>query len=169
MISGAGSDEAGELYVTTCACEYQRGYDPMENPGGAVWRLVAAEGGAAPAEPAAAAPAEEQPAEEAPAAEAPPTEGAAAGTTVDVSLDDFVINMPDRLPAGAITFNVTNVGERLHNLEIEGQGVEAVLPQDLESGQSGSMTVELAPGEYTVYCPVGQHADRGMMMTLVVE
>ncbi len=179
QISGAGSDEAGELYVTTCACEYQRGYDPMENPGGAVWRITAAEEGAAPAEPAAAAPAEEQPAEEAPAEEAPteeapaaeaaPAEGEAAGMAVDVSLDDFVINMPDRLPAGATTFNITNVGERVHNLVIEGQGVEAALPQDLEAGQSGSMTVELAPGEYTAYCPVGQHADRGMMMTLIVE
>lgn len=43
QISGAGSDEAGELYVTACACEYTRSYDPLDNPSGTVWRLVAAD------------------------------------------------------------------------------------------------------------------------------
>lgn len=43
QVSGAGSDEAGELYVTSCTCEFQRGYDPEAELGGAVWQLMAAD------------------------------------------------------------------------------------------------------------------------------
>jgi glucose/arabinose dehydrogenase len=43
QVSGAGRDQAGELYVTACSCASDRGYDPQANPGGSVWRLVAAD------------------------------------------------------------------------------------------------------------------------------
>jgi glucose/arabinose dehydrogenase len=43
QVIGAGTDEAGELYVTACTCEDKRGYNPQANPGGSVWRLVAVE------------------------------------------------------------------------------------------------------------------------------
>ncbi len=42
-ITGAGADEAGNLYVTSCACEFNRQYDAFENPQGTVWRLAAAD------------------------------------------------------------------------------------------------------------------------------
>jgi glucose/arabinose dehydrogenase len=42
-ITGAGTDEAGNLYATACECEFSRQYDPFENPQGTVWRLVAAD------------------------------------------------------------------------------------------------------------------------------
>jgi glucose/arabinose dehydrogenase len=41
--TGAGEDEAGELYLTTCVCEFTRYYDPLENPRGSVWRLMSAD------------------------------------------------------------------------------------------------------------------------------
>lgn len=43
--TGAGQDEAGELYITSCATCGSGGrmYDPYENPQGEVWRLVAAD------------------------------------------------------------------------------------------------------------------------------
>ncbi|MDF3040988.1 MAG: yliI 3 [Thermomicrobiales bacterium] len=43
LVTGAGADEAGNLYVTACACNYGRYYDPTEKPEGTVWRLVAAD------------------------------------------------------------------------------------------------------------------------------
>jgi hypothetical protein len=43
FVTGGGEDDAGELYVTSCTCEFSRKYDPEENPGGAVWHLVAAD------------------------------------------------------------------------------------------------------------------------------
>jgi hypothetical protein len=41
-VTGAGTDEAGNLYATACECQFSRQYDPFENPQGTVWRIVAA-------------------------------------------------------------------------------------------------------------------------------
>ncbi len=43
LVTGAGTDESGNLFVTACGCDYGRYYDPSENPEGTVWRLVAAD------------------------------------------------------------------------------------------------------------------------------
>ena len=40
QVTGSGQDEAGELYVTTCSCQYGRDYRPFDNPTGELWRLV---------------------------------------------------------------------------------------------------------------------------------
>jgi uncharacterized cupredoxin-like copper-binding protein len=95
---------------------------------------------------------------------------AGGGETVEVSLVDFAIE-PDQVevPAGAVTFDVSNDGETLHNLEIEGDGVEEELPEDLQPGQGGSLEVDFQPGTYEMYCPVGNHADMGMVGELTVE
>jgi glucose/arabinose dehydrogenase len=42
QITGAGEAENGDLYFTTCNCNYG-GPEPQENPPGALWRLVPAE------------------------------------------------------------------------------------------------------------------------------
>jgi glucose/arabinose dehydrogenase/uncharacterized cupredoxin-like copper-binding protein len=164
LVSGAGTDEAGEKYVTACTCEYERGYNPDENPGGTVWRLVAADQAPEGAETAAiqeAAPEEEV------------AEGTAAtpgeGNTVQVSLVDGVIEMPATLPAGLTTFEVTNNGMMEHNFEIEGGDIREELDENLQPGESNTLTVDLPAGEYEVYCPVGDHAAQGMQLTLIVE
>lgn len=89
--------------------------------------------------------------------------------TVDVQLTEFKIEMSTTLEPGLTRFNVKNSGNMLHNIEIEGQGIEKVLEEDLLPGQSGSLTVDLQSGEYYVYCPVGNHEARGMALTLTVE
>ncbi|MGH2532617.1 MAG: PQQ-dependent sugar dehydrogenase [Thermomicrobiales bacterium] len=43
LVTGAGMGENGDLYVTACNCAFGRDYDPFENPGGTVWRIVAAD------------------------------------------------------------------------------------------------------------------------------
>ncbi|HCA46719.1 MAG TPA: hypothetical protein DEP45_04970 [Armatimonadetes bacterium] len=95
---------------------------------------------------------------------------AAAGDeeVVQVTLLDGKIEMPDALPSGPTTFEVTNSGQMLHNFEIEGRGIEEELESDLTAGQSGTLSVDLQPGAYEVYCPVANHADQGMRMTLTV-
>ncbi len=115
-------------------------------------------------------PAQEAPAQEAPAEAAPPQEEAPAGPTlVEVSLTEFAIEMPAELPAGPIRFAVSNDGAFVHNIRIVGEGIDVALPSDLLGGQSGTLEVELPPGTYRVYCPVGSHAQRGMDMTLTVS
>jgi plastocyanin len=96
--------------------------------------------------------------------------GGGGGETLDVSLVDFAIEPPDAtVEAGSVTFAVTNDGTSPHNLEIEGNGVEEELPADLSGGESGELTVDLQPGTYEWYCPVGNHAAMGMEGELTVE
>ena len=101
-----------------------------------------------------------------------PTEGmteTAAVNTVQVELISFEIRMPDTLPAGLTQFVVTNIDEEMeHNFEIGGPAIELRLDSNLLPGQSGVLEVDLAPGEYQVYCPVDDHAAEGMQLTLTV-
>jgi uncharacterized cupredoxin-like copper-binding protein len=92
----------------------------------------------------------------------------AMGESVAVSLMEFAIDMPTELPAGPTTFEITNDGTIEHNFEVEGQGIEEELPENLAPGATGTLTVDLAPGTYEVYCPVGNHADQGMRLELTV-
>jgi hypothetical protein len=43
LAAGAGEDEAGELYLTDCGCQFGRNYDPYADPNGTVWRIVHAD------------------------------------------------------------------------------------------------------------------------------
>ena len=43
LVTGAGQDEAGEVYLTACECDFERDYDPFDNPTGTLWRVVAAD------------------------------------------------------------------------------------------------------------------------------
>ncbi len=97
------------------------------------------------------------------------TSAAAAGTPVTMSLVDFALE-PKAVQldgAGTYTFKVTNDGQTTHALEIEGNGVEEET-DTLSPGDSGEVTVELAAGEYEIYCPIDGHRAQGMEGTLVV-
>lgn len=86
-----------------------------------------------------------------------------------VDLHDYRIEMPSTLPAGPTNFTVYNRGEHLHNFEIEGMGIEKKLDFNLRAGEGAVLYVDLKPGTYYVYCPVGDHAARGMAMNLTVN
>ncbi len=194
QISGAGSDTDGGLYVTACACEYSRSYNALATAGGSVWRLVASdivpagaetapleegtdqqgEAGKGDTEPAQAATTTEMTATAATTATVATTDTAAAGASgggenVDVSLVDGEIRMPTTVTAGNVVFAIQNDGTFKHSLKIEGQGVSAALEPVLEAGQSRTLEVDLALGEYTVTCPVSNHAQHGMKLTLTVQ
>ena len=89
---------------------------------------------------------------------------------VEVGMVEWAINMPSELPAGETTFVVTNNGNGEHNLAIENEemGFERAFDEDFGPGVTMTMTVDLEPGEYYVYCPIGNHASRGMELTLTV-
>ena len=92
----------------------------------------------------------------------------AAGCLVEVTETEFAIEMPDTLPAGPVTFRVTNAGTVEHNFEVEGQGIEEEFDENLPPGETRELTLDLQPGTYEVYCPVGDHGDRGMRLELTV-
>lgn len=88
--------------------------------------------------------------------------------TIEVELISYEIRMPESIPAGPTEFVVTNIGDIEHNFEIEGQGIEREFEENLQPGETQTMQVDLEPGEYHVYCPVGNHAAQGMELTLTV-
>ncbi len=98
--------------------------------------------------------------------ESAPTGG---GATVDISETEFQLDPADpTAEAGSVTFNVSNDGQTVHNLEVEGNGVEEVT-DSIEAGGSAELTVDLEPGEYEIYCSIGDHAEQGMEGTLTVN
>ncbi len=88
--------------------------------------------------------------------------------TAEVGLTEYEIEMPTSLPAGSQTFSVTNNGTTEHNFEVEGQGIEEAFETNLEPGVNQTMQLDLAPGTYEVYCPVGNHREQGMETQLTV-
>ena len=69
---------------------------------------------------------------------------------------------------GRYTFVAVNSGTVDHALEIEGNGVEEET-ETVAPGASARVTVDLEDGSYEIYCPVGDHRDRGMKGTIVVR
>ena len=92
-----------------------------------------------------------------------------AVTDQAVQLIEYEIRMPQTLPAGKRAFHVVNAGKEIHSFEIEGNGVHARLPSELSAGGEAHYAVDLAPGTYTVYCPVKDHKQRGMTTTITVQ
>lgn len=101
-----------------------------------------------------------------PTPEPEPTE--IPSTVIDVSLTEFAIDMPTSLATGRVTFDIANDGAVAHSFVIEGDGLDEALDGRLQSGETDALTVELEPGNYLVYCPVGNHADQGMEIEIVV-
>lgn len=89
-----------------------------------------------------------------------PTEVAVEIDEMDVRPGSFEL-----APGGAV--EVTNVGAIPHDLVVEGH--EDVGTPMLDSGEVYTFdTVDLAPGDYTVYCTVAGHREAGMEGTLTV-
>jgi plastocyanin len=96
--------------------------------------------------------------------------GGGGGEAVEVSSpeDGGLSFEPAELtaPAGEVTFTYTNPSMVPHAFDIEGvEGSET----DTISDSDASVTVQLEAGEYTFYCPVGNHREAGMEGTLTVE
>jgi plastocyanin len=91
------------------------------------------------------------------------------GETVAISETDFALDPSEAtVAAGPVTFDVINDGQTLHNLEVEGNGVEEV-SEDIDPGQSTQLAVDLTAGEYVMYCAIGNHRELGMEGTVTVE
>ena len=94
---------------------------------------------------------------------------APGGAVVEVTLEDFTID-PSTIAVepGSYTFHVVNDGATVHALEVEGPTGE-VETEELEPGESADLTVDLEEdGEFEMYCPVGDHRERGMEGTVTV-
>ena len=99
------------------------------------------------------------------------TGAAGGGETLKISETDFKLDPSDpSVKAGSVTIDVSNDGDTTHSLEVEGNGLEEqTLDSDLAPGDSGSITVDLEPGTYTMYCPIDDHRAQGMEGTIEVK
>jgi plastocyanin len=83
---------------------------------------------------------------------------------VNVKLSEWTVQLSEAtVPAGQVTFTVTNGGSIPHALEVEGQGTEQQTPL-IQAGASATLTLSLKPGTYEVYCPVGEDSHKKLGM-----
>lgn len=96
--------------------------------------------------------------------------GGGGGEAVEVSSpeDGGLSFEPAELtaPAGEVTFTYDNPSMVPHAFDLEGVDGAAT---DTITQSDASVTVQLDAGEYTFYCPVGNHRQAGMEGTLTVE
>ena len=91
------------------------------------------------------------------------TADTAGDTASTLSMVDNAFEPAALTVASGATVEVSNDGEAPHNITIEGEGID----EDVDAGQSTSVTFDLATGDYTMFCEY--HRDAGMEGTLTVS
>jgi uncharacterized cupredoxin-like copper-binding protein len=94
---------------------------------------------------------------------------AAQSVTVPVTLSEWKVELArDTVPAGPVTFRLSNKGTITHGFYVRGEGVNKG-SREIPAGESGSLTVTLKPGTYDVYCPMSDNSHKmaGMVRKLV--
>jgi uncharacterized cupredoxin-like copper-binding protein len=90
--------------------------------------------------------------------------------TISISETEFKLS-PAKVQVdtpGTYTFHVVNDGTTTHALEVEGHGVETET-ESISPGSSADLRIDVPEeGDYELYCPIGNHRDRGMEGTLTV-
>jgi plastocyanin len=80
---------------------------------------------------------------------------------------DFAIALDKTtIKAGSITINVKNDGPSPHNIQIKELNKAT---NNIDSGKTATLTVDLKPGTYTVICDIPGHEQLGMHVTLTVQ
>jgi plastocyanin len=75
---------------------------------------------------------------------------------------------PRTVPPGTVTFSVRNAGHAAHALAVSGPGLKTVRTRAIAPGKTGTLTVTLGRGTFSLWCPLSRHAAAGMKTTLRV-
>jgi uncharacterized cupredoxin-like copper-binding protein len=93
----------------------------------------------------------------------------AESETVSVSEGEMFIELSeDSFSSGTYSFEVTNNGRMPHDFVVEQGGSDVAATEVLQPGESATLEVELAPGDYVFYCSVGAHRAAGMEFPITV-
>ena len=93
----------------------------------------------------------------------------AGARQIKVKLTEYAIDIPTRIEGGRTAFIVYNAGNKKHNFEVQGQGVDKKFIAAVDPGKTKVLHVDLKSGTYKVYCPIDNHAKKGMSRTLTVR
>jgi plastocyanin len=95
--------------------------------------------------------------------------GGGGGETISISETEFALDPAEAtVAAGPVSIDVSNDGEIVHNLEVEGDGIEEIT-SDLQPGDAETLELDLPAGTYVMYCAIGDHREQGMEGELTVE
>ena len=88
----------------------------------------------------------------------------------DVTLTEFEVDVSEKRlqREGVYTLTVANEGETTHALESEGPNGETET-EEIAPGESAELDVYFVNGTYRLYCPIGDHEQRGMVTRLKVR
>src|SRR3954467_742778 len=85
----------------------------------------------------------------------PLNKGLSEPLAITAKLSEWKIELSEaEVQAGTVTFTAMNAGGIPHALEVEGPGLEKETAT-IQPGASATLTLNLRPGTYEVYCPVG--------------
>jgi plastocyanin len=95
------------------------------------------------------------------------------GGVMDIRAENYRF-YPDTIrvwPGQEVRIRLHNEAMHEHNIVFSINGVEYTLPRDLRRNRSGEVRFKapMKPGRYEFWCPIGDHARRGMRGTLIVE
>jgi uncharacterized cupredoxin-like copper-binding protein len=97
------------------------------------------------------------------------TTPASGRSAVSISATEFKFTPSNvDVKAGQVAFRLKNDGGAPHALEIEGNGIEKET-KVINGGQTAVLGVNLKPGKYEMYCPVGNHRQMGMVGEVTVS
>ena len=97
-----------------------------------------------------------------------PVQPVGPGGTIAMDMGNFFLDVTDQfLVTGAVDVAVTNVSDAYHNAQFLGAADGSDIPE-AEGGQTGTGTVLLFPGEWTVICTVPGHRAAGMETVVTV-
>src|SRR3989442_853311 len=95
---------------------------------------------------------------------APSLKHATAPVQITVKLSEWKVELSETtVPAGTVTFSITNAGSIPHGFEVEGHGIEKEI-EVIQPGASDTLTLTLEPATYEVYCPVGEDSHKKLGM-----
>ena len=106
------------------------------------------------------------------ASQAPSSDASESATGEATAIDvmDFMIEPSVLEVAGpTVTIEVTNDGPTPHNLTVrDAAGIVVMNTEDLSAGDTATISAELEPGEYTIFCALPGHESLGMSGNLTV-
>lgn len=94
-------------------------------------------------------------------------EGESQSLTATAVDFDFELDTTE-LAAGEYEVELVNEGGASHDLRFERDGEDVAGTEVIQPGKTATTTVTLEPGEYVIYCSVGNHREMGMEKTVTV-